>query len=76
MTSEAGTKECYAFLHAKKKLEEAIKLVGNLSHAEHVKQQLIAVHNQLEGMHELKRSIIHSKRLSIEKNNFDLSDLN
>ena len=60
MASEAGTQECYALLKAKVNIEEAIKLIAKLKHAEHIKQQLLAVHNQLEGMHELTRRVVQS----------------
>ena len=60
MASEAGTKECYALLKAKANIEEAIQVIVKLKHAEHIKQQLLAVHNQLEGMHELKRRVVQS----------------
>ena len=60
MTSEAGTQECYALLKAKVNIEEAIQVIAKLKHAEHIKQQLLAVHNQLEGMHELKRRAVQS----------------
>ena len=36
MESEAGTKECYALLKAKVNIEEAIKLIAKLKHAEHI----------------------------------------
>ncbi len=60
MASEAGTQECYALLKAKVNIEEAIKLIAKLKPAEHIKQQLLAFHNQLEGMHELKRRVVQS----------------
>ena len=60
MASEASTQESNALLKAKVNIEEAIKLVAKLKHAEHIKQQLLAVHNQLEGMHELKRRVVQS----------------
>lgn len=60
MASEAGTQECYALLKAKANIEEAIQVIVKLKHAEHIKQQLLAVHNQLEGMHELKRRVVQS----------------
>ena len=60
MASEVGTQECYALLKAKANIEEAIQVIVKLKHAEHIKQQLLAVHNQLEGMHELKRRVVQS----------------
>ena len=60
MASEAGTQECYALLKAKVNIEEAIQVIVKLKYAEHIKQQLLAVHNQLEGMHELKRRVVQS----------------
>tara|TARA_Y100001968_G_C18766970_1_gene440388 strand:- start:194 stop:418 length:225 start_codon:yes stop_codon:yes gene_type:complete len=58
MTSEAGTKKCYALIESKKKIEETIKLISKLKNSEHISQQLIAIHNQLDGMHEVQKRVV------------------
>ena len=58
MDSEAGTKECYALMKAKSNIEETIQVITKLKHTNHIKQQLLAIHNQLEGIHELRRRFI------------------
>ena len=55
MTSEVGTKQCYGLVKAKENIEEAIYLISQLPNTEHISKQLLAVHNQLEGIHELQR---------------------
>tara|TARA_B100000700_G_C14905468_1_gene789497 strand:- start:692 stop:919 length:228 start_codon:yes stop_codon:yes gene_type:complete len=75
MTSEAGTKQCYALTQSKEKIEETIQLISTLNNTEHISKQLIAIHNQLDGMHELQKrvvkkyfreSCISSKEISFE----------
>ena len=46
-------KSCVAALS---KDDEVLKTLSDLPHTDHIRQQLLAVHNQLEGMHDLKRA--------------------
>lgn len=53
---EPGSPDCRVVIEAKRSLEDVLRLLSDLPHTDHIRLQLIAVHNQLEGMHELKRS--------------------
>ena len=66
MTQESGTKECYALINAKSNIEEVIKLLTQLKNTAHIKQKLVAVHNQLEGLHDLKRHAIKCKKINFQ----------
>ena len=61
MTTEAGTRQCYLLIKTQNKIEEAIQLIVKLNNTEHINQQLISVHNQLDGMHELQRRVVQKK---------------
>ena len=56
MRDEPGSPDCRVVIDAKRSLEDVLRLISDLPHTDHIRRQLIAVHNQLEGMHELKRS--------------------
>ena len=56
MRDEPGSLDCRVVIDAKRSLEDVLRLLSDLPHTDHIRRQLIAVHNQLEGMHELKRS--------------------
>ena len=55
MTLEAGSSDCRKLIEAKRSLEDVLKIVSELPHADHIKKQLLSVHGQFEGMHDLKR---------------------
>ena len=52
--------------NAKSNIEEVIKLLTQLKKTEPIKQNLVAVHNQLEGLHDLKRHAIKCKKISFQ----------
>ena len=56
MLDEAGSLDCRVVIDAKRSLEEVLRLLSALPHTDHICRQVLAVHNQLEGMHDLKRS--------------------
>ena len=56
MTVEPGSTDCRLLIDAKRSLEDVLKTLSDLPHTDHIRQQLLAVHNQLEGMHDLKRA--------------------
>ena len=56
MFDEPGSPDCRVVIDAKRSLEDVLHLLSGLPQMDHIRRQLIAVHNQLEGMHELKRS--------------------
>ena len=56
MTVEPGSTDCRLLIDAKRSLEDVLKTLSDLPHTDHIRQQLLSVHNQLEGMHDLKRA--------------------
>ena len=56
MLDEAGSLDCRVVIDAKRSLENVLRLLSGLPHTDHIRRQVLAVHNQLEGMHDLKRS--------------------
>ncbi len=63
MAYEPGTTDCRVLIDSKAQIEAILLNLAKLENTEHIRQQLVAVHNQLEGLHELrrqKRSTTHS----------------
>ena len=56
MPDEAGSLDCRVVIDAKRSLEDVLRLLSDLPHTDHIRRQVLAVYNQLEGMHDLKRS--------------------
>ena len=56
MTVEPGSTDCRLLIDAKRSLEDVLKTLSDLPQTDQMRQQLLAVHNQLEGMHDLKRA--------------------
>ena len=56
MTVEAGSTDCRVLIEAKRSLEDALRILSDLPTSDHLRRQLLAVYNQLEGMHDLKRA--------------------
>ena len=56
MTYEPGTTDCRLLIEAKEHVEGALRSLKGLPKTEHIRSQLVAVYNQLEGMHDLKRA--------------------
>jgi uncharacterized membrane protein len=55
MAYEPGTTDCRVLIDSKAQIEAILLNLAKLEHTEHIRQQLVAVHNQLEGLHELRR---------------------
>lgn len=55
MAYEPGTTDCRVLIDSKAQIEAMLLSLAKLEHTEHIRQQLLAVHNQLEGLHELQR---------------------
>ena len=55
MSYEPGSLECRLLIDAKHHLELALASLSSLPQSDHIQRQLKAVHQQLEGMHDLKR---------------------
>lgn len=61
MSYEPGSTDCRLLIDAKHHLELALTSLSALPQSDHIQRQLKAVHQQLEGMHDLKRKQpIHS----------------
>ena len=56
MRDEPGSPDCRLVIDAKRSLEDVLRLISDLPHTDHMRRQLLSVYNQLEGMHDLKRS--------------------
>ncbi|MFL0768319.1 MAG: hypothetical protein AB8E87_12745 [Prochlorococcus sp.] len=56
MTYEPGTTDCRLLIEAKENVEGALRSLKGLPQTDHIRRQLVAVYNQLEGMHDLKRA--------------------
>lgn len=55
MAYEPGTTECRVLIDSKAQIEAMLLSLSRLDNTDHICQQLKAVHNQLEGLHELRR---------------------
>jgi hypothetical protein len=55
MAYEPGTTDCRVLIDSKAQIEAILLNLAKLENTEHIRQQLVAVHNQLEGLHELRR---------------------
>lgn len=56
MAYEPGTSECRVLIDSKAQIEAILLNLARLENTGHIRQQLVAVHNQLEGLHELRRN--------------------
>jgi len=57
MSYEPGSLECRLLIDAKKHVELALASLNTLPQSDHIQRQLKSVHQQLEGMHDLKRTM-------------------
>ena len=57
MSYEAGSRECRNLIEAKENLIKAMESLGNITNAEKIQNQLKIIYNQLEEMHELRRTV-------------------
>jgi len=55
MAYEPRTTDCRVLIDSKAQIETILFNLAKLEHTEHIRAQLVAVHNQLEGLHELRR---------------------
>ena len=56
MAYEPGTSECRVLIDSKAQIEAILLNLARLENTGHIRHQLVAVHNQLEGLHELRRN--------------------
>ena len=57
MSYEPGSLECRLLIDAKQYVEMALGSLNSLPQSDHIQRQLKSVHQQLEGMHDLKRTM-------------------
>lgn len=55
MPYEPGSPECRILISCKAQIESMLNNLSRIDNTSHIRDQLIAVHNQLEGLHELHR---------------------
>ncbi len=56
MSYEPGTNECRLLIDSKAQIELALASLAKLENTDHIRLQLLAVYNQLEGLHDLRRA--------------------
>ena len=55
MPYEPGSPECRVLIDCKGQIETMLLSLKKIDNSRHILDQLVAVHNQLEGLHELHR---------------------
>ncbi len=60
MLYEPGKRQCHILVKSKDRIERILFDLNGLENVDHISSQLLAIHNQLEGIHDLYRS----KRIS------------
>ena len=55
MQYEPGTIDCDVFLECKEQIEKMLLRLYKVDNTEHICDQLQAIYQQIEGMHELKK---------------------
>jgi hypothetical protein len=56
MGYEPGTNECRLLIDTKEQIEAALMNLARLENTDHIRLQLVAIYNQLEGLHDLRRA--------------------
>ena len=60
MTYEPGTSECRVLIDSKAQIETILLNLTRLDNTEAIRAQLVAVHNQLEALHDQRRDLRRS----------------
>jgi hypothetical protein len=55
MPYEPGSPECRILISCKAQIESMLNNLSRIENTSHIRDQLVSVHNQLEGLHELHR---------------------
>ena len=55
MAYEPGTSDCRVLIDSKAQVEAILLNLARLENTETIRQQLVAVHNELEALHDRKR---------------------
>ncbi|PHX88205.1 MAG: hypothetical protein CK536_01975, partial [Synechococcus sp. Baikal-G1] len=53
MGYEPGSSECRLLIDSKAQIEAVLLNLDRLENTDHIRRQLVAVYNQLEGLHDL-----------------------
>ena len=56
MQYEPGTFDCHVFIESKEQIEKMLLRLSKVDNTKHLCDQLKSVYQQIEGMHELKKS--------------------
>ncbi|MCP9848752.1 hypothetical protein [Cyanobium sp. Morenito 9A2] len=56
MGYEPGTSECRLLIDTKEQIEVALMNLARLDDTETIRQQLVAIYNELEALHDLRRT--------------------
>ena len=56
MSYEAGSRECRNLIEAKENIIKTMQSLGELGNLDHIQTQLKAIYNELEELHEIRRS--------------------
>ena len=55
MPYEPGSPECRVLIDCKGQIEAMLLALARIDNSQHIRDQLVSVHNQLEGLHGLYR---------------------
>ena len=61
MPYEPGSPECRVLISCKTQIESMLLALDRLDNSHHIRDQLVSVHNQLEGLHALHRKVVLEK---------------
>ena len=61
MPYEPGSPECRVLINCKTQIESMLLALDRLENSRHIRDQLVSVHNQLEGLHALHRKVAEEK---------------
>jgi hypothetical protein len=56
MGYEPGSTDCRILIACKEQIESMLLDLNRIDDADHIRRQLVSIHNQLEGLHELRRN--------------------
>lgn len=56
MGYEPGSSDCRILIGCKAQIETMLLELNRIDDADHIRRQLVSIHNQLEGLHELRRN--------------------
>ena len=57
MPYEPGSPQCRVLIDCKNHIESMLLALERIENSQHIRDQLVAVHNQLEGLHALHRKV-------------------